>query len=175
MTDFAIRPPTLADAPSLLAFELENRAFFEHWINGRDPGYYSLEAVREAIAQADAARRDDQGYQYLAIEGGRIVGRVNLTRIQRERFNCADLGYRVGERDAGRGVAGRATALCLREAFGPLDFWRIQATARPENRASVRVLERNGFAAFGHSRRCLHLHGEWRDLLHFERHRDPPI
>ena len=173
MTPLAIRPPTLADAPALLAFELENRAYFEHWIHPRDPGYYSEAGVCDAIDQADAARRDDQGYQFLAVEGERIVGRVNLSHVQRARFDCADLGYRVGERDAGRGVAGRAVTLCLREAFGPLGFWRIQATARPENRASTRVLERSGFAAFGHSRRSVQLHGQWFDLLHFERHRDP--
>jgi ribosomal-protein-alanine N-acetyltransferase len=172
MTDFAIRPPTLADAADLLAFELENRAWFERWINGRAPDFYSLEGVRDAIACADAARRDDHGYQFLVTSGGRIVGRVNLSQVRRPHFNSAELGYRIGEREAGRGYASEAVRLCLQEAFEALDLWRIESSARPENAASVRVLERNGFVAYGRSRRCLELHGQWWDLLHFERHRE---
>jgi ribosomal-protein-alanine N-acetyltransferase len=175
MTDFAIRPPTAADAADLLAFELANRAYFERWINGREPSYYSLEGVQAAIEQAGEARRDDQGHQFLATAGGRIVGRVNLSRVRRPFFNCAELGYRIGEREAGRGFASRAVALCLREAFEALGFWRVEAAARPENLASLRVLARNGFAAYGQSRRCFQLHGQWCDLVHFERHRDSPV
>jgi ribosomal-protein-alanine N-acetyltransferase len=174
MTDLAIRPPTLADAADLLAFELANRDYFERWINARDPAYYSLEGVRAAIGQADIARRDDQAHQFLVTAGARIVGRVNLTRVRRAYFNCAELGYRIGEHEAGRGLASRAVALCLREAFEALDFWRVEATARPENAASTRVLERNGFVAYGQARRCFQLHGRWCDLVHFERHRDSP-
>jgi len=172
MTDLAIRPPITADAADLLAFELANRAFFERWINARDPDYYDLEGVRAAIEQAGTARREDQGYQFLAKAGGRIVGRVNLSHVRRPYYNCAELGYRIGEREGGQGFASKAVALCLREAFDVLGFWRVEATVRPENVASMRVLERNGFVAFGHSRRCFQLHGRWYDLIHFECHGD---
>jgi ribosomal-protein-alanine N-acetyltransferase len=163
-----------SDVAALLRFELEHRAYFERWVNARDPRFYSEQGVRAAIDAADVAWANDQAFQYLILDDERIVGRVNLTAIKRAHFNCADLGYRVGEHDGGRGVASQAVALCLAEAFGTHALWRVEAMARPENHASVRVLERNGFRQFGHSRRSFQLHGQWFDRLHFERHRDPP-
>jgi len=174
LTALRLRRVAAGDAPALLRFELEHRAYFERWITARDPKFYSDEGVGAAIAAAAAAWAGDQAFQYLVLDDDRIAGRINLTAVKRLHFNCADLGYRVGEHDGGRGVASQAVALCLAEAFGAHGLWRVEAVARPENHASVRVLERNGFQQFGHSRRSFELHGQWFDRLHFERHRDPP-
>lgn len=174
MSGLTIRRVTAADAPALLAFELTHRAYFESWVNARDPGFYSEQGVAAAIAAAEAAWAADQAFQYLIVEEGRIVGRVNLTAVRRAHFHCADLGYRIGEHDGGRGVASRAVALCLEQAFGTHGLGRIEAIARPENKGSIRVLERNGFRQFGRSRRSFELGGQWFDRLLFERHRDLP-
>ena len=174
MSGLAIRPVVAADAAALLRFELAHRAYFESWVSSRDPRFYSEEGVAAAIAAAEAAWAGDQAFQYLIVEDERIVGRVNLTAVRRAHFHCADLGYRIGEQDGGRGVASRAVALCLEQAFGTHGLRRIEATARPENRGSIRVLERNGFRHFGHSRCSFQLGGRWFDRLLFERHRDEP-
>jgi len=167
-----IRPVAPADAEALLRFELEHRAYFERWVNARDPAFYSPHGVAQAIAAAEAACAAGQAFQYLVIEDARIVGRVNLTAVRRAHFQSADLGYRIGESDGGRGIASRAVALCLAQAFGALGLLRVEAAARPENHGSIRVLERNGFVRFGHSRRSFELGGQWYDRLLFERHRD---
>jgi len=168
-----IRPPTPEDAAGLLAFELENRAWFERWVHARDPAYYRLEAMHAAIEEAARERVAGSGHQYVAFGAdGRIVGRVNLRNVRSRPFRSAELGYRIGEREAGRGFASADVALCLHEAFGALGLWRVEATARPINAASIRVLERCGFAAWGRSARCVEFGGEWFDLIHFERHAD---
>ena len=174
MDDLRIRQVAAADAAALLHFELEHRAYFERWVNSRDPRFYTGQGVAAAIAAAESAWAGGQAFQYLVVEGGRIVGRVNLTNVRRAHYHCADLGYRIGEHDGGRGIASRAVALCLDQAFGAHGLQRIEAVARPENRGSVRVLERNGFRQFGHSRRSFELGGAWFDRLLFERHRDAP-
>ena len=174
MSGLAIRPVAAVDAPALLRFELEHRAYFESWVNARDPKFYSEQGVAAAIAAAGTAWANDQAFQYLIVEDGRIVGRINLTAVRRTHFHCADLGYRIGEHDGGRGVASRAVALCLEQAFGTHGLGRIEAVARPENKGSIRVLERNGFRQFGRSRRSFELGGQWFDRLLFERHRDVP-
>jgi ribosomal-protein-alanine N-acetyltransferase len=173
LDSLGIRPLASGDVAALLRFELEHRAYFERWVNARGSGFYSEPGVRAAIAAAEAAWAGDQAFQYLILDADRIVGRVNLTSVRRTHFQSADLGYRIGEQDGCRGVASRAVALCLDEAFGTHGLRRVEAVARPENRGSVRVLERNGFVQFGHSRRSFELGGQWFDRLHFERHRDP--
>jgi len=166
----SIRPVAAADAAALLRFELDHRAYFERWINARDPAFYSERGVAAAIAASEAARANDQAFQWLVVEDGRIVGRVNLTNVRRAHYRSAELGYRIGEHDGGRGIASRAVALCLEQAFGAHGLRRIEAIARPQNKGSIRVLERNGFVQFGHSRDSFELGGQWFDRLLFERH-----
>jgi len=167
-----IHAPCLADAEELLAFEVRNRAWFETVINAREPSYYSEEGIRSAIAAACDAQAADRGYQFLVRAGQRLVGRVNLHDVRRGHFECAELGYRVDRSENGRGIASRAVALCLAEAFGPLRLWRIEAVARVDNPGSRRVLERSGFTPFGVSRRSFYLEGAWHDRVHYERHRE---
>lgn len=56
------------------------------------------------------------------------------------------------------------------QAFAELALWRLEATSRVENPASIQVLTANGFVQFGHARRCFQLGETWFDLLHFEAH-----
>ncbi|MDN2712183.1 GNAT family protein [Janthinobacterium sp. SUN118] len=165
-------PPTSADLAGLLDFELENRAYFESWVTARAPGYYSQEAVAAAIEQAQHERQQDRAHQYLAKLDGQIVGRVNLTGVTRPYFNKAQLGYRIGERLGGRGYATRIVALLLEEAFGELELWRLEATARPQNLGSIAVMRRNGFHQYGKSEQAMFFQNAWSDLLYFERRKE---
>ena len=165
-------PPSSADLPALLAFELDNRAYFERWVTARAPSYYHQEAIVAAIEQAQRERRQDLAYQYLAKLDGQIIGRVNLTAVTRPYFNKATLGYRIGERFGGRGYATRVVALLLEEAFGTLELWRVEATARPQNMGSIAVMQRNGFHQYGHSEKAMRFQDAWSDLLYFERRKE---
>jgi ribosomal-protein-alanine N-acetyltransferase len=173
MDTIALLPPGHADLDALLAFELENRAFFEATINARPPAYYSKDGVARAIEAAidDAAK--DRGYQFLVKSAeGELLGRVNLSGIKRAHFHSGALGYRIDRSVGGRGIASEAVRQMLEIAFGRLGLKRIEADASVENRGSIRVLERNGFVQYGRSRRSFELQGTWYDRLHFERHPD---
>lgn len=174
MPALRLSPPSPADADALLDFELHNRSFFEARINARADAYYTPEGIGAAIAEAQADAAADLSYQYLVHDTAthRLVGRVNLTRVRRAHFHSAELGYRVAESAGGRGIGSVAVRQVLALAFGPLGLRRIEAVVRPENTASVRVLERNGFVPFGRSRRSFELNGTWYDRLYFERHAD---
>ncbi|QNA89848.1 GNAT family N-acetyltransferase [Massilia sp. Dwa41.01b] len=165
-------PLALADAAALGIFETRNRAFFEASINARPPAFYAPGGVEAAVAQALADARADRGYQYLLKEeGGEIVGRFNLSGVRRAHFQSATLGYRIAESACGKGYASVAVRQMLERAFGELGLMRIEADARIDNAASIRVLTRNGFVQYGHSRRSFEHGGAWHDRLHFERHR----
>jgi ribosomal-protein-alanine N-acetyltransferase len=168
-----LMPPMPSDLDELLDFELRNRAFFEAHINARPAVYYSADGVRAAIATARREADEDKGYQYLLRDAsGALVGRVNLSRVRRAHFHSADLGYRVAESAQGRGVAREGVRQVLALAFGELKLVRVEATARDGNEGSARVLLRNGFSAFGRSRRSFELAGAWHDLVHYERRLD---
>lgn len=147
---------------------MANRAHFEAMINARPANYYSLEAVRYAIEEAGKQRAQDLSYQYLIKSGDAILGRVNLNAVARKYYNKAELGYRVDQTLGGKGIASRAVALLLEEAFGSLGFWRIEAQVRADNLASMRVLGKNNFSQFGRVQQGMYLNHAWHDLLHFE-------
>lgn len=173
MSTIHLRPLRAEDAGSLLAFELENRAFFESRINARPQSYYSLHGIRAAIEEAIQEASIDQSYRYLVKDGGgALVGLVNLTRVKRAHFHSAELGYRIAQSACGNGYAREAVRQVLAKAFGELRLVRIEATAPPENAGSARVLLHNGFTPFGRSRRSFELAGVWHDLIHYERRCD---
>lgn len=164
-------PPTADDLQDLLDFELTNRAFFEARINARPSSYYSADGVAAAIAGAFDDAANDRGYQFLIrADSGELVGRANLAGVRRAHYQSASLGYRIAEQAAGKGYASQAVREIVEIAFGALGLHRIESDVRDGNVASLRVLLRNGFTQFGHSRRSFELAGVWHDRLHFERH-----
>jgi ribosomal-protein-alanine N-acetyltransferase len=164
-----LQPPSLSDLPELMAFEFENRNYFEQRINARPASYYSRVGVEAAIQQAIDDSSKDKTYQFLVRDtSGQLVGRVNLTRIRRDHFHSADLGYRVAEAHTGKGVAKQSVKSVLEIAFRTLDLQRVEAVTTTSNLGSLAVLKFNGFEQFGLSQQSFELGGVWHDSLHFD-------
>lgn len=168
MSTLSLHRPQPSDLDELLDFERRERAHFETWVHARPASFYSDEGVAAHLAEARAAADADRAHAFLIRHEGRLVGRINLHRVQREHHGRAELGYRLGAGAQGRGWATAAVGLLLPIAFGELGLWRLEAVVRPGNPASARVLEKNGFQCWGRSRLSVSLHGQWQDLLHFE-------
>ena len=132
-------------APALLAFELENRDYFAKSISDRGDAFF-LE-FDERLAMLLAEQADGICHFHVLVEAdGSIVGRVNLIDVT---DGSAELGYRIAERAAGRGVATAAVrAVC---ALAAADYALSSLTARTtlDNAASRTVLERTGFTVVG--------------------------
>jgi len=137
VADITLTPLAVSDVPDLYAFERENRAWFERFVPPRPDAYWQharlAALVRTQVADPDA--------MFLIRVGGALAGRLNLTDFE---VGVAQLGYRVGKAWGGRGVASAAVALGLERARG-LGLRAVEARARADNPASVRVLEKCGF------------------------------
>ena len=75
-------------------------------------------------------------------KGGRMIGFCGLKYLPE--FDAADLGYRFLPQYWGRGLATEACKASLRFGFEVLDLDHIMALVLPENKASIRVLEKIG-------------------------------
>ncbi|MDQ0748994.1 ribosomal-protein-alanine N-acetyltransferase [Streptomyces africanus] len=136
--------PLRADhADALLAFEQENRAYFARTVPDRGDAYFTAEGFAERL-RALLAEQDAGVCRFHVVldEEGNLVGRVNLLDLA---DGCAELGYRVGERAAGRGVATTAVAQVCRLAATGYGLTSLTAVTTLDNRASMTVLARNGF------------------------------
>jgi [ribosomal protein S5]-alanine N-acetyltransferase len=127
----------------------------------RQPGFRQL--VRQLDREAHEGR-----LQPFAIEtGGRLVGQIHLFGIAWGSLRSASAGYWVAESVAGQGIMPLALAAACDHAFLGLRLHRVDVNIRPENTASLRVVEKLGFRDEGVRLRYLHIDGEWRDHRHF--------
>ncbi|MGO1058825.1 GNAT family N-acetyltransferase [Planococcus sp. FY231025] len=132
------------DAAALLAFELENRTFFESQVPGRGDGYYQPEGFLERHQMLlDEQEKGESFFYLIKDEKGGILGRVNLVDIDRK-ARCGSLGYRMSENQCGKGIAAKAVGLLIDE-LPALGVKRVDAKTTQNNVASQRVLEKNGF------------------------------
>jgi ribosomal-protein-alanine N-acetyltransferase len=97
----------------------------------------------------------------------RFAGQVTVAGISRGSAQSAQVGYWVDEAVAGRGVVPTAVALAVDHCFTVAGLHRIEVNVRPENAASLRVVEKLGFRPEGRRLRYLHIDGAWRDHLSF--------
>ncbi|MFJ6082819.1 GNAT family N-acetyltransferase [Streptomyces sp. NPDC092369] len=132
-------------AAALLAFERANRAYFARYISDRGDAFFAdFAAVLDArLAEQDAGVCH---FHVVVDDRGELIGRVNLVDVQE---GSADLGYRIGERWAGRGVATEAVAQVCRLAAGAYGLSELIASTAVGNTGSRTVLERNGFTLVG--------------------------
>jgi len=96
-----------------------------------------------------------------------IVGQLTVSTIVWGSARMATLGYWVDESRAGHGIAPTAVAMATDHCFRVLGLHRMEINIRPENRPSLRVVQKLGFREEGLRRRYLHIAGDWADHLSF--------
>ena len=144
---------------NLYAFELENRAYFEKMVPSRGEDYYDFTIFKEKnIMLLDEQAQKLSFFYLIKNELGQIVGRLNLTDIDKEQ-QLGHIGYRVGEKHIGQGIANMALQLLLANV-GNQDIRQIAAKTTTNNIASQKILEKNGFTYTGTSSVEFIMHGQ---------------
>ena len=92
-----------------------------------------------------------------------FAGQVTVTNIVGGSARWAQVGYWVDRRYAGQAVIPTAVALVVDYCLLELHLHRIEVAIRPENTASLRVVEKLGFTEIGYAPGYLHIDGDWRD------------
>lgn len=140
-----LEPLRAEHAEALLAFERENRAWFARSVPDRGDAYFAEFADRHRALLAEQETGAVRFHVVLG-EGGELIGRINLVDVA---GGSAELGYRIGERAAGRGVATAAVGQVCRLAAGAYGLGSLTARTTRDNAASRAVLGRSGFTEVG--------------------------
>jgi RimJ/RimL family protein N-acetyltransferase len=83
---------------------------------------------------------------HLVLEGGEVLGRMNLVDVA---DGSAELGFRIAEKAAGRGLATAAVHEVSRLAATTYGLTTLHAAATLDNIGSRTVLTRTGFVRTG--------------------------
>jgi len=132
-------------APAVLAFERANRAYFATSISDRGDDFFEQYAGRHDALLAEQ-ESGSGAYYVLVAEDGSVLGRFNLYRFE---DGTAELGYRVAQHAAGRGVATAAVQELCRLAAARHGLHTLRAATSHDNAASQKVLTKAGFVPVG--------------------------
>lgn len=159
-----LRPLAPGDAGALLALFGDGQV--TRWTSlDRFEDEAAARAMIERIGQDFAAGTRQQWGIVEPDDGtGEVIGTAILAQLDR-RHRRAEVGFAVRRSHWGRRIVSRALPLLIDHAFGTLDLHRLEANVDPDNAASLRVLERNGFRREGHQRERFHQEGAWHDAL----------
>jgi ribosomal-protein-alanine N-acetyltransferase len=136
---------TADHAPAVLAFERANRGYFAGAISDRGEEFFEqyTDRHRALLAEQEAGLG---AYYLLVADDDSVLGRFNLFFTGE---NTANLGYRIAQHVAGRGVAtATVRELCLLAAQRH-GLRTLRAATSHANIASQRVLVKAGFVPVG--------------------------
>jgi ribosomal-protein-alanine N-acetyltransferase len=145
--------------PALLAFELANRPYFAASIPDRGDEYFTH--FRDRFASLLEEQKAGACHFHVVVSDGEILGRVNLVDVA---DGSADLGFRITEKAAGRGLATASVREVVGLANGVYGLTRLRAAAAVRNVGSRTVLLRNGFTPTGEEVQLSGKPGLWYEL-----------
>jgi ribosomal-protein-alanine N-acetyltransferase len=132
-------------APAVLAFELVNRAYFAASISDRGDEYFDQFPDRHSALLAEQ-KAGICAFYVLVADDGSVLGRFNLYDFK---DGTANLGYRVAQQVAGRGVATATVRELCRIAAARHGLRTLRAATSHGNAASQKVLTKAGFVPVG--------------------------
>jgi ribosomal-protein-alanine N-acetyltransferase len=164
----SLRPLTTRDARRWREARVRNADWLRPWepTNPETPLYQS--SLGPYIAMVRTMRQEARHsvtLPWVIVYGNKFAGQLTVGNIIWGSARTGSVGYWIDQEFAGLGVTPTALAMALDHCFGVVGLHRIEATIRPENRASRRVVEKLGFHDEGIRRRSLHVDGAWRDHL----------
>lgn len=158
----SIRLVRQRDARVLQSELMSNRAWLQPW-EATSPGTAPSFDMRTGIRRLLQQYRDGSGIPLVMEYDGEIAGQLNVWGIARGSLSTATIGYWVSERFAGKQITPTCVALATDVCFRDFGLHRMEICIRPENRPSLRVVEKLGFRYEGDRRSYIHIDGDWRD------------
>jgi len=165
-----IRLVDLADAAELAAIVGASADHLRPWEPTRPPAYFTEAGQRATIGSLLAGAQNGGSVPFVIVgDDDELLGRITLSGVTRGALQSCALGYWVRADRVRQGHATRAVGLAAQHAFRELGLHRVQAETLPENAASQRALERNGFERYGFAPRYIRIAGAWRDHVLLQR------
>lgn len=123
------------------------------WDNLRDqmPHPFSLEDADRFI---ELKKDQEHDYVFVIEQDNQLCGMIGLHPQKDVYRKSLELGYWIGEKHWGKGIATKAVELAIRFAFSELHVNRVFAGVLEYNMASAKVLEKNGFIHEGIARKA---------------------
>jgi [ribosomal protein S5]-alanine N-acetyltransferase len=159
-----LRPLAQSDARAWHEVRRRNAEWLRPWEATVPPGDSTApRSFRGLVRDLRRQARERRALPFAVTVDGAFAGQVTVTNIVGGSARWAQIGYWVDRRFAGQNVIPTAVALVVDHCLFELKLHRIEVAIRPENTASLRVVEKLGFTEIGYAAGYLHIDGAWRD------------
>ncbi len=162
-----LRGVRLRDARAMEHALVTNRSWLEPWEATTPFIRLAPQNTKDSIRGLMQAAKTGAALPLVILQQGKLVGQLNVSQIMYGSLSSASLGYWVVESVAGQGLAPLAVAMATDYLFFEKGLHRMEVCIRPENTASLRVVEKLGFRYEGFRRRFIHINGKWADHFCF--------
>lgn len=159
---FTLRPLKLSDLNALTK-NVNDKTIARY--TGRIPYPYTVQNGRSWLRRKIQEQKKRIAYPRAIDINGELVGIIEICRIIRG--HKASLGYWIAKKYRDQGIMSRAIREMVRYGFKTLKLKRIYAYVFPQNIASQKVLERNGFVKEGLLIKHVRKDNKFRDLFIF--------
>jgi ribosomal-protein-alanine N-acetyltransferase len=160
--DVSLRIVRPRDAKSLERLVLGNREWLRPWeaTNPYGPTSFDFKAqIRSLLRQME----NNEGLPFLIFYKDEMVGQLNVANILHGSVSSCVIGYWVIPEVAGLGITPTAVALVMDYVYNFVGLHRVEIDIRPENKASIRVVEKLGLRFEGVKKNYIHINSDWRD------------
>ena len=164
--DVSIKAVGRLDAPRLQYLLETDRAWLEPW-EATLPGLRQSVDARWLVSALKTQMRQGSGIGFTIRYKNLLVGQLNVANIIHGSVSSATIGYWIASNFAGKGITTVAVALAIDYLFDDAGLHRVEIDIRPENKASLRVVEKLGIRNEGLKERFIYIDGAWRDHLIF--------
>jgi [ribosomal protein S5]-alanine N-acetyltransferase len=162
-----LRPIRLRDRVEWRAARARNAEWLKPWDATSPAGRAELPpSFGHMVRALNAEGRAGRLMPFVVTYRSNLVGQLTVGGITWGSLRSAHIGYWVDRQVAGRGIIPTAVALAADHLFA-VGLHRVEVNIRPDNTASLHVVEKLGFRSEGLRPRLLHIDGQWRDHLSF--------
>lgn len=164
----ALRPVRVSDARTWREIRVRNASWLRPWEPSNPETPLHRSSIGPYVAMVRTMRREarqGQALPWVVTYGGQFAGQLTVGSIVWGSARSGQIGYWIDESFAGQGITPTALAMAVDHCFRVVGLHRLEASIRPENAASRRVVEKLGFREEGIRVRQLHINGAWRDHI----------
>jgi len=159
-----LRPLAYSDARAWSEVRRRNADWLRPWEATVPPGDSTAPtSFRGLVRDLRHQAKERRALPFAVTVDDEFAGQLTVTNIVGGSARWAQVGYWIDQRHAGHNVMPTAVALVVDYCLQQLRLHRVEVAIRPENTASLRVVEKLGFTEVGYARGYLHIDGEWRD------------
>ncbi len=153
---------------SVWAYRKRNIEFWRAWSPTYPSDFLEKSAVSRWLAEQYQLQRQGRQVRFFLFHytDDSLVyplGDVTYSQIQHGAAQSCFVGYKIDAQVQGQGYITEALLKTNQYMFEMHKLHRIEANIMPRNVASIRVVEKLGFAYEGISRQLLHINGTWED------------